>query len=984
MNDERYWNINLLNKWFAISSIIFMVSFIWMFIDDNDDAFKKYQRAFRKMEIQTAEKKLLAEIERVKDERVSYEKIFLEAENNFNLKKTELEDCILDLDTVKAKFYKANLNYLGYKSIVDAKKYQYETAKLKNNEEIPLEIEKTYFNLIKELEKLKLIKEEKESAVLQVENKIMNLGLERESANSELNKVLKEVNIVDRKLNKLDRKKMSLSNQIGDIVRDLPIIDFLAPYYKVEQVVLPDIKYNVNFTQVPEVDRCTSCHLGIANPDYIDVPQPYTTHPNLDLYLSSTSPHSYEQFGCTSCHAGRGRGTNFTSAAHTPSSPEQKVEWEEKYHWHEMHYWLKPMLPTQYTEASCFKCHNNETYLKGADQLTLGLKLINQKGCNNCHHIETHKPNRKVGPDLRKLDEKVNKEWAGKWIRNPQSFRHNTKMPAFFGQSNNSDSASVKRNETEIATIVEYLFPNGDIKLSNNNKFLGNKQNGDKLFNIIGCKGCHIIENNPKDLSKLVTQDALFRQHGPNLVGLGSKTSPEWIYKWIKQPSDYWHETAMPNLRLSDQEAKDITAYLYSFKNTIFENQQSIELDKGQLDHIAYSWLNKAFPVEESKARLAEMTYDNKLDYVSDKSIRHYGCFTCHNITGYENDKPIGAELTHEGSKPVDKLDFGFRHDLGHKNYVWFYQKLKDPRYFDYGKELEYEDKARMPNFYLTNEEIDAIITALLGFNDDQVGEKLLAETHISDHQIYKGNKLIINNNCQGCHIIDGIGGHIAENYSESEYAPPNLNTEGAKVQPDWIFNWFHNPYNIRPNLQVRMPSFSMTDEEWNAIIKAFQNKENNFLDFASDLEFDVSSVHFKAGIKLHELGACNNCHFYGTEFPKQGAQTWAPNMALIKDRLQPEWVIEWLRDPQTIMPGTKMPAPYLPEKELLNTPGATSDWGKYVVELNGDQELMLMGLRDYLYSIEGKNNINKEIKDYFKKNGYDFEDEEDEDDEDW
>ena len=57
MNDERYWNIKLLNKWFAISSIIFMVSFIWMFIDDNDDEFKKYQRSFRKMEIETAEKK---------------------------------------------------------------------------------------------------------------------------------------------------------------------------------------------------------------------------------------------------------------------------------------------------------------------------------------------------------------------------------------------------------------------------------------------------------------------------------------------------------------------------------------------------------------------------------------------------------------------------------------------------------------------------------------------------------------------------------------------------------------------------------------------------------------------------------------------------------------------------------------------------------------------------------------------------------------
>ena len=44
-----------------------MVSFIWMFIDDNDDAFKKYQRAFRKMEVETAEKKLQIEIDKVKD-----------------------------------------------------------------------------------------------------------------------------------------------------------------------------------------------------------------------------------------------------------------------------------------------------------------------------------------------------------------------------------------------------------------------------------------------------------------------------------------------------------------------------------------------------------------------------------------------------------------------------------------------------------------------------------------------------------------------------------------------------------------------------------------------------------------------------------------------------------------------------------------------------------------------------------------------------
>ena len=47
-NDERYWDINLLNKWFAISSIIFLAVTVWVFIDDNDDEFKDYQKEFQR------------------------------------------------------------------------------------------------------------------------------------------------------------------------------------------------------------------------------------------------------------------------------------------------------------------------------------------------------------------------------------------------------------------------------------------------------------------------------------------------------------------------------------------------------------------------------------------------------------------------------------------------------------------------------------------------------------------------------------------------------------------------------------------------------------------------------------------------------------------------------------------------------------------------------------------------------------------------
>ena len=171
---------------------------------------------------------------------------------------------------------------------------------------------------------LKVTKEKYELQVLEIESTIKNMGLELKNKKDELNEYLKEVNLINNKILKLDRTKMTFMNQLGDLVRDLPILDFMDPYYKVNQVVAHDIKYDVNFAQVPSVDRCTSCHLGISNPDYKDAPQPFTSHPNLDLFVSSSSPHPFEQYGCTSCHSGRGRGTGFVSSVHMPGSPEQK------------------------------------------------------------------------------------------------------------------------------------------------------------------------------------------------------------------------------------------------------------------------------------------------------------------------------------------------------------------------------------------------------------------------------------------------------------------------------------------------------------------------------------------------------------------------------------------------------------------------------------------------------------------------------------
>ena len=983
-NDERYWNINLLNKWFAISSLIFFAVMVWTFIDDNDDEFKEYQKQFRRLQVEKIEKKLGAELESVEGKVEKYDTQLAKAQSEFESKSDLINSINDELGKLRADFYNINLKYSEQKAKLDVIKFHLESENA-HGPNHKTDTKEKYKNKAASLNEIKLKKENYDIEISKRETKLKNLKKSLKEAQENREIILKKVSLSQNKLNVLDRSKMSFMNKLGDIVRDLPVLDFMDPYYKVKQTVVKDIHYDVNFAAMPAVDRCTSCHLGIANPDFVNTEQPYTTHPNLDLYLTSKSPHPEESFGCTSCHAGRSRGTSFVSASHTPNTPEQKYEWEEKYGWKKIHHWLQPMLPTRYTQASCFKCHTNTSDLAGAEKMNLGLTIVDRSGCNGCHVSANWPATGKSGPDLRKLNEKSHPDWVSKWIKNPRSFRYNTRMPHIFEQANQESPEIAKRNITEIASITHYLFKEKKVHRPNNpSKYLGNPANGEKLFSAVGCMGCHVSENDPSSAPSPTTFKGLSKLQGPNLIGLGSKVSPEWMFNWLKKPHKYMPSTRMPDLRLSDSDARDLTAYLWDNKNYDFDQLKPPKEDNEVLDELTLDWLMKMNPEKYAIEKASKMTKSDKMSFVGEKSIRHYGCFGCHNIDGFMDAKPIGVEITSEGSKPVDKFDFGLFHDIEHTNYAWIENKLRTPRIYDRGKESDPLDLLKMPNFHFSEEEIEAVTTAILAFNTDKVGESLLAHKKLPDYN-KEGHRLVKKYNCQGCHLIENQGGQLVEHIGAPEYSPPNLNSQGRKTNPNWLIKFFNEPMTVRPNLQVRMPSFhQISDQEWDTIIKYFQSIDNENTGYRAPHQFVTGNRKFKAGEKVHELGACNNCHFYGKEFPIQTASTWAPNLALTKERLNPEWVVDWLRDPQAIMPGTKMPAPYLPTPDVLETDDAIAIWGRDLVNLKGNQEAMLDGLRDYMWNIKGKVDISEEVKAYFDENGYDFSDGDEEDGDDW
>ena len=116
---------------------------------------------------------------------------------------------------------------------------------------------------------------------------------------------------------------------INDYLLNLPLLDFMAPTITVRQVMTPNIVDDVNFIRVPKLDRCETCHLAIDRVGYEEAEQPFRTHPKLDVYVGSASPHPIATTGCTVCHEGMGQSISFVDAAHTPATEAQAAQWEE-------------------------------------------------------------------------------------------------------------------------------------------------------------------------------------------------------------------------------------------------------------------------------------------------------------------------------------------------------------------------------------------------------------------------------------------------------------------------------------------------------------------------------------------------------------------------------------------------------------------------------------------------------------------------------
>ena len=759
------------------------------------------------------------------------------------------------------------------------------------------------------------------------------------------------------------------------------------------------------------VDRCESCHMSIREPVKLTAasmalkgqkPDAYarafTSHPEPELLKI----HDTDKFGCSPCHQGNGRATTSTEKAHGtyehwlwPLFPRGNVEAGcQTCHAADMVVvsnevgWTLSEGKDLFRQRGCMGCHRYEGYDKEPEDLlliaqqikqldqemkdnakqsaslmkqadaaatneeanslnnrALGLRVSNSKLELRLVQLDRTtksllQDTKKVGPNLKDVRLKLNKNWIPAWLKKPSDFRPTTKMPDF------------RLNDDQIKAISAYLWQSALTDSLPKHK-LGNAAHGKELFETRGCLACHSIGEGD------AMQGGTF---AANLTRVGEKDNFDYLVRWVHNarertrpyclfekrdigPEDYakkglpyvfdldhsrcpndGHElqvqnmTVMPSLRLSPQDAEDVASYLVTLKKQ---------------DASAYA--------------PAPFMDDANLKAEGKKWIQHFGCAGCHEISGLEEEGRIGTELTVEGSKPIERLDFALLTETaqrgGHEPIAdpndlarlpegpakapWYDQKgffehkLAEPDIWDKGKIKPELEKLRMPNLHLTKDQVQALTTFLMGSQESSLPASYQYRPLDYRRDIQEGWWIIRKYNCMSCH--DFIPGQPVSSFrtmkryqDAQEQLPPKLLTEGSRVDPDWLLHFLKNPAlndkdtnrnGVRSYLQVRMPTFSFSDNELGKLVRFFQALSRQPLPYVPEPVPVLNAKETEMARSLFSSSAapCLKCHATGD--PGHDRTATAPNFLQAKGRLKADWVERWIIDPQAISPGTSMPS---------------------------------------------------------------------------
>jgi len=401
---------------------------------------------------------------------------------------------------------------------------------------------------------------------------------------------------------------------------------------------------------------------------------------------------------------------------------------------------------------------------------------------------------------------------------------------------------------------------------------------GRQLLATLNCQGCHKLPG--------IERPAML---GPDLSSVGTKVSREWIYKWLKEPRTLLdkdgnvtvngyltgEEPRMPKFRLSETELIALSAYLSAQKA-------------------------KALPAYKiSPAVVATWSKNPELASQGELRFRQMFCSTCHSlaVTRAGETKLIGGDIGPELTKVGSKV-----------NPDWLIAWLRDPE--------SYLPHTRMPRYGWSDEDLykvtQYITTKLVDTDLLSTVPKLDAPT---DEQVQLGRRIFLEKGCASCHVIEGLN-------PQKDFGP-DLSALGAKNASELEFGASRIPRNlvsyiqaklqdpVSVNAAARMPQYNWNQADLDAVTTALLSMKGAPATSAlQNLVVPRKQFAFRptgAFAAVYERYKCYTCH----TFNGVGGDL-APDLSYEGSRANRQWLVEFLKSPQTLRPTLILRMPQL------------------------------------------------------------------------
>jgi mono/diheme cytochrome c family protein len=560
------------------------------------------------------------------------------------------------------------------------------------------------------------------------------------------------------------------------------------------------------------VDRCGTCHLGIDDPAFAGSPQPFSSHPGTWL-----TTHPIDRFGCTTCHDGQGQATDYRNAAHQP-----------------IPFVTRPMRPLETIEANCGVCHRAQD-APDAPRLDEGRALIVQSGCVSCHEIPGFEGVTFRGPALDRIGVKVRPEWIGAWLKNPRSYLERSKMGNF------------RLSGEEVSNLQAFLLSQHaatPLDSTGVDWKRADTASGRALFGELRCVSCHAVNGRGGTM-------------GPELTRIGDKVRRDWLFAFLKDPHRDQPDTAMLQYRLTDDQLRDLTAFL-------LEEYRSAE----------------------TGPEPPPVTYQDAHAVAAGRTLfERRGCTSCHRLGSTKDVGRIGPSLAGIADRDPDELAYGdvnVRHTAD--NYIFL--KLLHPDAL--------LQPSMMPTFGFAPADAAKITVALASLRKaDLPASYVRIRPRPTPFQPGgRFGELVTRYRCLSCHSVGGFGGDLST-------VP--FDRIGSQLKRDYVSKYLLNPGAVRVSVEARMPVFHMLPDEANTIADYMSTV---LLDDALDgYDARFTATDVRRGQQLYTQLGCAACHQLGTVGGYVG-----PELSNTGNRLKPGWIAAWLTTPGRYKPGTLQP----------------------------------------------------------------------------